>query len=100
MYGLTDEEIAAIREGKFESFAPPELALLRMADAMADTPSNVSDELFAELRRHFSEEELIALMAKHPDLIQRPIVVCGDQAVLGRPPENVENCSEHAPATK
>ena len=38
-------------------------ALLRMADAMAETPSNVSNELYAELRRHFSEEELIELAA-------------------------------------
>jgi arsenate reductase len=28
-------------------------------------------------------------MAQHPDLIQRPIVVRADQAVLGCPPENV-----------
>jgi len=63
MYGLSDEEIAAIREGHFEDFAPNELALLRMADAMADTPSNVTDELYAELRRHFSEEQLIELAA-------------------------------------
>jgi arsenate reductase len=41
-------------------------------------------------KKDFSDEELIALMAKHPDLIQRPIVVRGGQAVLGRPPENVE----------
>ena len=41
-------------------------------------------------KKDFSDEELIALMAKHPDLIQRPIVVRGDQAVLGRPSENVE----------
>jgi arsenate reductase (glutaredoxin) len=41
-------------------------------------------------KRDFSDEELIALMEKHPDLIQRPIVVRDDQAVLGRPPENVE----------
>jgi len=34
-----------------------------MADAMADTPSNVSDELYAELRLHFSEEQLIELAA-------------------------------------
>ncbi len=40
--------------------------------------------------KNFSDEELIALMAKHPDLLQRPIVVRGEQAVLGRPPENVE----------
>jgi alkylhydroperoxidase family enzyme len=63
MYGLTDEEIIAIREGKSDGFAPPEAALLRMADAMADTPSNVSDELYAELRQHFSEEQLIELAA-------------------------------------
>jgi arsenate reductase len=41
-------------------------------------------------KKDFSDEELIALMAKNPDLIQRPIVVRGDRAVLGRPPENVE----------
>jgi len=34
-----------------------------MADAIAETPSNVSDELYAELRRHFSEEQLIELAA-------------------------------------
>jgi arsenate reductase len=40
--------------------------------------------------RNFSDQELITLMAKHPDLIQRPIVVRGHKAVLGRPPENIE----------
>ncbi|HLJ91196.1 MAG TPA: hypothetical protein VKZ53_30635 [Candidatus Angelobacter sp.] len=63
MYGLSDEEIAAVLNGNSEPFVPPEVALLRMADAMADTPSNVSDELYAELRRHFSEEQLIELAA-------------------------------------
>ena len=63
MFGLTDDEVMAIREGNFEGFAAPELALLRMADALADTPSNVSDELYAELRRHFSEEQLVELAA-------------------------------------
>lgn len=63
MYGLSDEEIAAIREGHIEGFSPAEAALLRMADAMADTPSNVSDELYGELRQHFSEEQLIELGA-------------------------------------
>ena len=63
MYGLSDDEIEAVRDGRFEGFPPPELALLRMADAMADTPSNISDELFQELRQHFSEEQLIELAA-------------------------------------
>lgn len=60
---MSDDEIEAIRAGRFEGFAAEEAALLRMADAMADTPSNVNDELYAELRRHFSEEQLIELAA-------------------------------------
>lgn len=36
-----------------------------------------------------SNEEILAAMAEHPKLIERPIVVKGDKAVLGRPPENV-----------
>jgi alkylhydroperoxidase family enzyme len=63
MYGCSDDEIDAIRGGSLEGFTPPEVVLLRMADAMADTPSNVSEELYAELRRHFSEEQLIELAA-------------------------------------
>jgi len=63
MYGLTDDEIEAIREGRYESFASSESALLRMADAMAETPSNVGDTLYIELRKYFSPEELMELAA-------------------------------------
>jgi len=35
-----------------------------MADAMADTPANVGDELYSELRKHFSEEQLIEFAAR------------------------------------
>jgi arsenate reductase len=36
-----------------------------------------------------SEDQLIAAMAKHPIIVERPIVVSGGKAALGRPPENV-----------
>ncbi len=36
-----------------------------------------------------SDDALIALMAEHPQLLQRPIVVRGERAVLARPVERV-----------
>ncbi|HEX8706941.1 MAG TPA: ArsC/Spx/MgsR family protein [Pyrinomonadaceae bacterium] len=51
-----------------------------------------SESLYRELglgKGEFSDDELVSLMAEHPDLIQRPIVERGPRAVLGRPVENV-----------
>lgn len=36
-----------------------------------------------------SDDQLIRIMADHPELIQRPIVVRGDKAVLARPVANL-----------
>ena len=51
-----------------------------------------SESIYRELglaQKELSDDEIISLMVKHPDLIQRPIVERGDAAVLGRPTENV-----------
>ena len=37
---------------------------IELADAMTDTPSNVSDDLYARLRNQFSEEQLMQLGAQ------------------------------------
>ena len=52
-----------------------------------------SESIYRELeigKKDLSDDEIIALMVKHPDLMQRPIVERGDRAVLGRPTENVK----------
>ncbi|MBS0369894.1 MAG: arsenate reductase (glutaredoxin) [Proteobacteria bacterium] len=39
--------------------------------------------------RALSEDEWLDALVAHPILIERPIVVCGEWAVVGRPPEKV-----------
>jgi len=36
-----------------------------------------------------TDEQLIAAMVNQPKLIERPILVAGDKAVVGRPPESI-----------
>lgn len=46
-------------------------------------------EEFAD--KELSEEELVLLMIEHPQLMQRPILVRDDRAVVGRPPERLKD---------
>lgn len=43
----------------------------------------------AGLTGNESDAELIRMMARHPTLLQRPIGVAGERAVVGRPIENL-----------
>ena len=50
-----------------------------------------NDKAYKELSLTGKEpaDTLIQHMASHPTLLQRPIGVLGDAAVIGRPPENL-----------
>lgn len=43
----------------------------------------------AGLSKDSSDEQVLDAMARHPILIERPILIAGERAVVGRPPERV-----------
>lgn len=51
-----------------------------------------TDKLYLEnfANKNLSEEEWIKVLAENPSLIQRPIIIKGSVAMLGRPIENVK----------
>lgn len=51
-----------------------------------------TDKLYMEsyADKNYSEEEWIKILSENPSLIQRPILVKGSVAMLGRPIENVK----------
>ena len=59
--GLSDEKLRAVNGDDKASFNDTERLVIELADALTDTPSNVSDDLYARLRNQFSEEQLMQL---------------------------------------
>jgi len=49
------------------------------------------EAIFKELYKgkELSEDDYLQAMVDHPQLIERPIVIDGDRAIIGRPPEQV-----------
>jgi arsenate reductase len=87
--GLEPEIIEYLKE------PPDERALERLLRQLGLEPRALmrqKEDLYTELgldKGTHSRQELIRVMAQHPVLIERPIVVCGERARLGRPPEQV-----------
>ena len=67
--------------------------LLKKAGLKATDIIRTKEEIYKTLglvSKTFAEEELLDLMIKHPDLIQRPIVEKGEMVMLARPAETIK----------
>ena len=61
--GWTDDQLAYLAEWpRRQDFTPAEKAALRLAETVTRDPHAVSDEQFAELRRYYSEGEIVELL--------------------------------------
>ena len=67
--------------------------LIRKMEIKPQELLRTSEPVYRDLelgKKELSDDEIISLMVKYPDLMQRPVVERGDRAVLGRPTENVK----------
>ena len=67
--------------------------LLRKMRLPARQLLRTKEEIYKKLRlgeRDLTDDQIVDLMVKHPDLIQRPIVEKGPRAILARPAERLK----------
>ena len=67
--------------------------LLRKMKMSARDLLRTREDIYKKLRlgeRDLSDDEIVDLMVKHPDLIERPIVEKGARAILARPAERLQ----------
>jgi arsenate reductase len=57
------------------------------AEKLVRKNENLYKEKYAS--KKYSNNEWIKILSKNPILIERPIVINGEKAIIGRPPENV-----------
>lgn len=91
---LTDHG-ANVKIIKYLETPPSEAQLLKLLDSLGKDAANVlrtGEAEFQELGlkgRDLQRAETAKLLATYPRLLQRPIAVCGANALIGRPPERV-----------
>ena len=69
------------------------MELLKKIGISASELLRKKEEIYRTLKiaeKNLSEDEIIDLMVKYPDLIQRPIVEKGNKAILARPAERLK----------
>lgn len=58
---MSDEKLRAVNGDDLSMFNETERLVIELADEMANTPSNISDELYNRLLQRFSVEQLLQL---------------------------------------
>lgn len=91
---LIQEKGAEVEIVEYLKDVPTEKELKALIDLLGITPVQLLRKGEAVYKEKFkskdlSDSEWINAMVEYPKLIERPIVVKGKKAVLGRPPENV-----------
>lgn len=62
--GATHEKvIAVLRFRESDLFSPAEKVALELAEAMTQTPPRVTDEVFDEVRSHYSDSQIVEMAA-------------------------------------
>ncbi|WP_434037353.1 arsenate reductase (glutaredoxin) [Formosa sp. 4Alg 33] len=79
---------------KYLEDVPTKAELTHIIDLLDIMPIDLVRKNEAIWKENFRDENLtdeaiVEVMIKHPKLIERPIVVNGDQAVIGRPPQDI-----------
>lgn len=87
--GVTPRIVKYLDEGPNEATLTRLVAQLGLEKAHDLLRTGEAEYKQAGLSPDSDNATVIAAMAKYPRLIERPIVVKGEQAVLGRPPESV-----------
>ncbi len=65
--------------------------VLKKLDMKPEEILRKNESLYREkyANQHLTEDEWIRILSEHPELIQRPILIKGPVALIGRPVENV-----------
>ena len=65
--------------------------IIKKLDTTANNIIRKNEEIYKKLNlKDANEETLIKKISENPVLLERPIVVKGNKAIIGRPPENVK----------
>ncbi len=65
-------------------------SVLKKLNLTASDLIRKKETLFKELSlKNADQDALLDAMVEHPKLVERPIVIFGNAAIIGRPPENV-----------